>query len=194
MARKWLIWKTMNTLPQLDPEAFWVRVIPEPNCGCWLWTGAVTPSGYGKLKIGGRKGKFWVASRVAWSLHFGPIPSGLFVCHRCDNPPCCNPDHLFLGSHKENMQDCSKKRRCSSHRNPVAARAFMRNATQVRSGSLHPRSRLTEDMCEKIREMQGSQVALAAMFGVSPSTIWSIRSGKRKPSSVRPLAEEQEAA
>lgn len=69
---------------------------------CWPYTGTRLPKGYGSHKANHRH---WYAHRVAYEQTYGPIADGLEVCHKCDNPPCCNPTHLFLGTHAENMQD-----------------------------------------------------------------------------------------
>ena len=98
-------------MPRKPPQPFWDRCIPEPNTGCWLWMDCAHEFGYGLLKIGGRKGPVVRAHRYAWELHNGPIPRGLFVCHRCDNPPCCNPAHLFLGTNADNVRDMRRKGR-----------------------------------------------------------------------------------
>lgn len=76
--------------------------------GCWEWQLRRTRYGYGKLKV---EGKHWAAHRYAWAHFKGEIPTGMHVCHHCDNAPCCNPDHLFLGTPKDNKQDSVKKGR-----------------------------------------------------------------------------------
>lgn len=88
-------------------STFWNWVDRSSPDGCWPWTRS-TFGGYGNLRMG--KGKI-LAHRHAYQLTYGPIPSGMDVCHRCDNPPCCRPDHLFLGTHAENMADMVAKGR-----------------------------------------------------------------------------------
>lgn len=95
-------------IDQKTKDRFFEKVIPEPNSGCWLWIGAWHGDGYGIVKI--RQVNFRT-HRVSWELHNGPIPDGLCVLHKCDTPCCVNPNHLFLGTQPDNVQDCLNKNR-----------------------------------------------------------------------------------
>lgn len=89
---------------------FWkqVDIIHErPDC-CWEWKGYRKNDGYGRVTI---DSKDCMSHRVAYQLKIGQIPDGMLVCHSCDNPPCCNPSHLFVGSHSDNMKDMASKKR-----------------------------------------------------------------------------------
>lgn len=109
-------------------ERFWPKVDKDgpvhPVLGtrCWLWTGARLhrDSGHGTLSRGR---SHILAHRLSYELHIGSIPDGLDICHRCDNPPCVNPEHLFPGTHRENMADCIAKGRSRDPINGIVNRA-----------------------------------------------------------------------
>lgn len=133
-------------------ERFLAKTSPEPNTGCWLWTGARFVVGYGKFKVGGR---YVYAHRFSYEAHVGPLGS-LHVLHKCDNPTCVNPDHLFLGTQADNNRDRAKKRR------------------DARGGDVGG-AKLTEGDIRFIRESTVSGGKLATKFGVSRSNISAIR-------------------
>lgn len=89
-----------------DEEKFWSKVVKSE--GCWEWQGAKRSNGYGVIY---KKGKSTQAHRFSWMITSGAIPEGMYVCHKCDNRPCVRPDHLFLGTHTDNMRDCGAKGR-----------------------------------------------------------------------------------
>lgn len=91
-------------------ERLWSKIqIGNPE-NCWEWSGARQERGHGVIKITGEKKNMLVHRAVFEEIH-GPIPDGVLICHTCDNPPCCNPNHLFSGTQVDNMSDCSEKER-----------------------------------------------------------------------------------
>lgn len=108
----------INATPTFE-KRFWAKVnkngpIPEhtPELGrCWVWTASLFGNGYGQIGLGHSKQGNMPAHRASWEIHNGPIEGGLFVLHRCDNQLCVNPDHLFLGTQVENLEDMTRKGR-----------------------------------------------------------------------------------
>lgn len=94
-------------------DRFWARV--DKTGECWVWKGSLFHnSPYGQVK---QEVKTKQVHRVSWEIHYGPIPNGLCVCHKCDNPPCVRPDHLFTGTNFENTMDSVRKGRCEFVKN-----------------------------------------------------------------------------
>ncbi len=140
-------------------EVIQARSIPEPNSGCWLWTGRIqTDSRYGTMYIDNRR---YYAHRLSWEAHNGrPIPDGLFVCHHCDTPPCVNPSHLFIGTKRDNALDRERKGRGNQ---PV--------------GERNGKSRLTLSDVELILSSNLPHETLARRLGVSGGAVRSVRRG-----------------
>jgi hypothetical protein len=130
---------------------------PEPNTGCFLWTGCISRR---KDPVGsfGYKGKPIYAHRVSYLINKGPIPNGMCVCHKCDTPACVNPEHLFLGTQLDNIKDRVKKNRSGSAR-----------------GSSHGHSIFTEEIVMQIFDERissnSSYAALAKKYNCSRSAI-----------------------
>lgn len=115
-------------------KEFWAKVDQSARpSGCWPFLGSNRRGGYGRLIM---YGKYHLAHRVSYRLAIGEIPDGLLVCHRCDNPPCCNPQHLFLGDHLANMRDRDAKGRASLHRAKITANDAARIKGRLAAGEL----------------------------------------------------------
>lgn len=154
--------------PQPPEARFDASYMPEPMSGCWLWLGTERGSnGYGSLKV---DGKLIAAHRYSYQRHVSEIPAGLLVLHRCDNPACVNPNHLFLGTDQDNSDDKVKKQRQA--RGAALVKAQAKNKAR---GEANGNSRLTSAQVEEIRAMPLPQRAMAKKFGVSQAIISKIK-------------------
>lgn len=154
-----------KTGPKTKPveERFWPKVKIGAPDDCWLWQARINDNGYGHFCFScvHQVCKFMAASRAAYILTHGAIPDDILVRHSCDNPPCCNPSHLVLGTHQDNVQDMVDR-----NRKPL--------------GSACSQSRLDENKVREIRELSNSgwsYNALRKHYGVGESTIWNILKG-----------------
>jgi HNH endonuclease len=142
-------------------ERFWAKV--EKTDGCWLWNGARYYNGYGAFGLSRQK-KGALAHRVAYLLTHGEIPEGQLILHRCDNPPCVRPDHLYAGSYSDNQRD-------TIARHPDAREALLTHRRR-QVGELHNQAKLTAAQVREIRDdASSSQRDLAMLYEVSQSTI-----------------------
>lgn len=118
----------MSNYTRTDPVELFFRHVDKTD-NCWLWVGAKTKNGYGKL---GRDLKTISAHRYSFEIHNGAIPDGMLVCHQCDVRSCVNPHHLFLGTHKDNYIDCVNKGRFVT--NTAAFNIRNKNRTECKNG------------------------------------------------------------
>jgi hypothetical protein len=170
--------------PEERIAAFWAKVNKESGhwwngIQCWFWIAGGTKAGYGTFSYGGRQ---IGAHCVSYILANGPIPDGLFVLHRCDNPACVNPDHLYVGTSKENTHDMMAKGRdqftyrVQPERVPRGDDHYTRrNPELARHGEQLGHSKLTDELVREMRrkyaEGGATQYALAAEFNVSVATV-----------------------
>ena len=140
-------------------DRFWAKVGVHGPDECWPWKGCINKRwGYGTFRY---KRKDELAHRVLWMINVGPIPYGMKICHHCDNPPCCNPVHLFLGTHQDNMSDMVKKGR-----------------QPVNKGEKNPHSKLTETDVLNIRSSNLSPKELSSLYGINHKHAQRIKSGE----------------
>lgn len=135
---------------------FWTGIVEDRKTGCWIWSRG-SSNGYGGLWWEGRQIR---THHVSWIIHNGSIPCGKKVCHKCDNPPCVNPAHLFLGMQKENMEDMARKGR---HHNVA--------------GEANPRAKLTITDVITIRKLYKCGIgptAISKKYKVGLRAIWKI--------------------
>jgi len=131
-------------------DRFWDKVDASNPDGCWIWSAHCNRGGYGTIDG-------TIASRVSWELENGAILGGLDVCHQCDNPPCVNPSHLFLGTASDNLKDSVRKGRLD-HR-----------------GERNSNAKLNYAKVQSIRESSLLQCKLAKLYGVTRNSIYNIQ-------------------
>jgi hypothetical protein len=152
--------KTSRRMGLPVAERIKAAICVNESTGCWEWMKFREHNGYGRMRV---NNKTQLCHRMSYEAFVGPIPDGLFVCHRCDNPPCCNPEHLFVGTNSDNQRDCVSKGRWT---HPVDLR-----------GTRHPLSKLNDDKVREIRRLckNGiSQSEVGRMFGVTQGAVWLI--------------------
>jgi hypothetical protein len=146
-------------------QRFWSKTTASGN-GCIEWLGASLKAGYGLFKIAGTRQNI-LAHRYAYEEKFGPVPYGMYVCHRCDNPRCVNQDHLFLGTPKDNVQDMIQK-----DRRVIKSLSNESNSSAV----------LTDKQVLEMRALRGviTQRAMAQKFGIGTSQVSRIMRGQSR--------------
>ena len=143
---------------------------------CLLWTGARTTNGYGQIKF---RGRLLHVNRASVMVHIGPIPEGMFACHHCDNPPCINPAHLYIGTASDNMQDKVRRGRCNM---PRGDKHYARIAAMSRPPKVLPgkargsrcwSAKITEADVSIIRECSRFlfQREIGEIFGLTQATV-----------------------
>lgn len=140
-----------------DADRFMNFVQPEPNSGCWLWRGQIDVRGYGRFQM--QRGDTNLAHRISYRMATGVLPKEKMVCHRCDNPGCVNPEHLWLGTQSENMSDAGRKGRLSK---PATVGERVNTA------------KLNRDAVLEIRASRLPVAELAKLYGVSKEQIGNI--------------------
>ncbi len=145
-------------------ERFFSKVIVGPEDDCWPWTGGRNADGYGHIKVAGKQ---VTASRMAWELLRGKIEHGLCVCHRCDNPICVNPEHLFLGTQAENIADMKAKGR---------------SGKKLLKGAKRPKLSKVDvlKILDMAKDGNVTRLEIARMFGITIQTVRRIVNGRSK--------------
>ena len=149
--RRLKAWKSCpacRTQTATTEQRFWRRVIKSPDNDCWDWAGSKSAQGYGWFWNGSGMTR---ASRVSWQIHYGDIPTGMCICHHCDNPVCANPHHLYLGTYSDNVAD-----------------AYRRGRNKPRPGTSNSNAKLTEGLVRTLREAKKAGVRGRALLALCP--------------------------
>ena len=152
----------MSKPMQITKERIEAKVERIPEAGCWIWMGSSQVRGYGEIISNNRK---YLAHRASYEAFVGQIPKGMYVCHACDNVACVNPNHLFLGTQKQNLQDMKTKGRSTR-------------------GEKNAMSKLTENDVRTIKKFfftkeDVADKEIAKLYNVCRQTINSIRTGRK---------------
>lgn len=158
-------------------ERFWSQVDKSGNC--WLWVGLKNVGGYGRIRVDGQQ---TTAHRFSYELHYGPIPDGMLVCHKCDTPACVNPSHLFLGTNLDNIQDRTQKGRTASG-DANASRKYPEKRPKGKThwaylqphkklvGERNGRAKMTRKQVEQLKQLwktgEYTKVKLGKIFGIT---------------------------
>lgn len=157
----------------MTKQEFEQRVERIPFSGCWIWMRSCGKPGYGDFRSGGQH---HTAHRYAFSLYRGEIPQGQHVLHRCDVRCCVNPEHLFLGTNADNIEDSKNKGRRKGPRHRPSGLVYVRRSPTA----YDCRRATTKEQREEIRRLRGeglSQKRLGEMFGVSQHAVWRVLHG-----------------
>ena len=162
-------------LTKVDIARVWSKIEVGQLSACWIWRNkCVGKGGYGRITL---NRKMFIVTRVIYFLYYGVQPFQKYVCHHCDTPSCCNPNHFFLGSAMDNSTDCKfKGRTLSGDKNPMRKYPHL-----IKRGELLTWSKVTEDDVREIRRLRKTKVQLRILsdrFGVSMATISNIAVGK----------------
>jgi hypothetical protein len=135
----------------------------EKTDSCWLWVGNKRPNGYGVIQEAGRQSKTLAAHRVSYEMHKGPIPDGLVIMHSCDTPACVNPDHLSVGTYRENSADMIAKGR---------------KRTVAPLGTSNGKAKLNDELVRYIRQSEKNAASIARELNLSGNCIRGVKSGR----------------
>lgn len=155
-------------------DRFWSKVDKRGPDECWPWTAGKLHFGHGAFTV---KRRPIAAHRMSWMITNGPIPDGMCVLHHCDNPSCCNPSHLFIGTKTDNNKDRDSKNRQAQGLRSGRYTKPHRNAVGVRNG----RAKLSEHHIEEIKELRSGGFTLSAIasnYGLGTSQVWRIVRGQ----------------
>jgi hypothetical protein len=145
-------------------EALTAKIDKDAETGCWHWTGLKDVRGYGRINIWSpaiKNTKYELAHRASYRLHCGEIPDGMVILHKCDTPSCCNPEHLSIGTQRDNIRDMDQKGRRT-----------------VLTGEKHYKATLTVEAVRDIKSMTRRPIEYAELYGVSRTVICNIQKGR----------------